>query len=221
MTTPHTSQEKTGPDEGTGFAAKDAAALMAQTIAAAQRRFDRRPPLLMLVGALVVLLAFGAVWLSVRHQHPYSGPSGAALGALYGTLIVWAVLVALVLRRARAGIGGRSVRQQRAAGVAFAAAWIAVYVFGGALHHAGVSRAIAYGIYPAAAPLVVVGTAAAASAAASEDWAALATSVGVIAVACGAAFAGPAAVWLVMGIGLSALVLAYAAIRARQVFAHA
>lgn len=219
--TPQTSQDRDKTGGSGAFEAKDAAALVEQTIATAQRRFDRRPPLLMLVGALVVLLAFGAVWLSVRHQHPYNGPSGAALGALYGTLIVWAVLVAVVLRRARAGIGGRSVRQQRAAGVAFAAAWIAVYVFGGALHHAGVSRAIAYGIYPATAPLIIVGAAAAASAAASEDWAALATSVAVIAVACGAAFAGPAGVWLVMGIGLSALILTYAAVRARQVFARA
>src|SRR2546429_7038591 len=34
------------------------------------------------------LAAYGAVWLSVRGQHPYKGPNGAALAAVYGAVIV-------------------------------------------------------------------------------------------------------------------------------------
>ena len=161
----------------------------------------------MLTGAAVVLVAYGAVWLSVRGQHPYSGPSGTALAVLYTTLIVWMVVVGVVFQRATSGVGGRSSRQQRADGAAFATIWTAVYVFQGALHHAGASHAIVYGIYPAAAPLIIVGSAAAAHAAARENWRVLGFAIAVVALAAGGAFAGPASVWAVIGIGLCVLLL--------------
>ena len=135
----------------------------------------------MLIGAAVVLLAYGAVWWSVRGQHPYSGPSGTALAVLYTTLIVWVVVVAVVFRRATSGVSGRSRRQQGADGAAFGTIWIAVYVFQGALHHAGASHAIVYGIFPAAAPLIIVGAAAAAHAAARENWRMLGVAIAVVA----------------------------------------
>src|SRR6185312_4764155 len=136
-----------------------AAALLAQTTRQAERRFHARPTALMVAAAATVLVAYGAVWLSVRHQHPYTGPSGTALGVLYGALAVWIVLVATVQHRA---LSGRSSRQRRIEAVAFVPIWICVYVFQGALHHAGASDAVTYGLYPAAAPLIIVGSAAAA-----------------------------------------------------------
>ena len=148
-------------DEGGELDPSTAAALLEQTKRRAQRKFDTRPPLLMLIGAVVVLVAYGAVWWSVRRQHPYSGPSGTALAVLYTTLIVWVVVVARFFRRATSGVSGRSSRQRGAEGAAFASIWTAVYVFQGALYHAGASHAIVYGIYPAAAPLIIVGGAAA------------------------------------------------------------
>jgi hypothetical protein len=160
---------------------------------------------------VVVLVAYGAVWLSVRDQHPYQGPSGTALAVLYGTLIAWVVLVTVVLRRATSGVGGRASRERRAAGIAFAAAWIAVYVFQGALHHAGAGNAIVYGIYPAAAPIIIVGSAAAAWEAAREHWRFMCFAIASVAVAAVGAFAGPAGVWGVIGIGLFVLAVAYAA----------
>jgi hypothetical protein len=188
-----------------------AAALLEQTRRRALREFDIRPPVLMLGGAVVVLIAYGAVWWSVRGQHPYSGPSGTALAVLYSTLVVWVVVVAVVFRRATSGVGGRSAQQQKADGAAFATIWIAVYVFQGALHHAGASHAIVYGIYPAAAPLVILGSAAAAHAAAREDWRTLGFALTVVALAAIGAYAGPAGVWGVIGIGLCVLLLGRAA----------
>ncbi len=198
------------------FDAREAAALLEQTKARAQRSLDRRPPLLVLLGAVLFLVAFGAVWWSVRRQHPYDGPAGWSLGVLYGIIAVWIVAVVFTLRRATTGIGGRSLRRQRAQGAAFATVWTAVYVFQGALHHAGASHAIAYGIYPATAPFIIVGSAAAATAAAQENWRDVCIAIVVIVVACGAAFAGAALVWLVMGVGLSAVLLLVAAIQIRQ-----
>ncbi len=189
-----------------------AATLLEQTTRRAQRQFDIRPPLLMLGGAVVVLVAYGAVWLSVRGQHPYSGPSGTALAVLYTTLIVWVVVVAVVFQRATSGVSGRSSQQRRIDGVAFATSWVAVYVFQGALHHAGASHAIVYGIYPAAAPLIVLGSAAATHAAARENWGVVGFALVVVTLAAVGAFAGPAGVWGVVGIGLCALLLARAAV---------
>jgi hypothetical protein len=155
----------------------------------------------------------GAVWLSVRDQHPYGGPTGTALAVLYGALLAWVILVAVVVRRATSGVGGRAARERRVGGIAFAVVWIAVYVFQGALHHAGAGNAIVYGIYPAAAPIVVVGSSAAAWQAAKENWSLMGLALAAVAIAAGAAFAGPVGVWGVIGIGLCALLLAWAAIQ--------
>lgn len=190
-----------------------AAMLLEATTRQARREFDIRPPLLMLTGAVVVLVAYGAVWLSVRGQHPYSGPSGTALAELYSTLLVWALLVAAFFQRATRGVGGRSARQRRTDGAAFATVWIAVYVFQGALLHAGASHAIVYGVYPAAAPIIILGGAAAAHEAAKENWSWVGVALAAVALASGAAYAGPAGVWGVMGVGLSVLLTGRAAVQ--------
>jgi len=208
-----TATENETGDDGGELDPREAAALLQQTTRQAERQFDIRPPILMLAAAATVLVAYGAVWLSVRNQHPYSGPSGTALAVLYGTLAVWIVLVATVLRRA---LSGRSSPQRRLEGVAFAAIWICVYVFQGALHHAGASDAIAYGIYPAAAPLIIVGSAAAAYEVARENRAQAGFALAAVVLASIASFAGPAGVWGVIGVGLCVLVLVGAAAQLRQ-----
>lgn len=206
-----TAAEAATADEGAELEPAAAAALLEQTTRNARHQFARRSPLLMVIAAAVVLITYGALWQSVRGQHPYSGPTGTALGILYGTLAVWVVIVSVYLRRARGGIGGRSTRQRRIAGVAFGTTWIAVYVFQGALYHAGASHAIAYGIYPAVAPLIVIGGAAATYGAAQEDWSVVGPAVAAVALGAGGAYAGPVGVWGVMGIGLCVLLLVYAA----------
>lgn len=200
----------------TEFEAREAAAVLEETTRRARRSLDRRPPLLMLVGAVLFLIAFGGVWWSVRRQHPYDGPAGWSLALLYGIIVIWGVTVSLTYRHATAGVGGRSRRRDRTDAAAFAPVWIAVYVFQSALHHAGASNAIAYGIYPATAPFIIVGSAAAGRAAAQENVRELAVALTLVLFGVGAAFAGPGAVWLVMGVGLSAVLLALAAVLAWQ-----
>lgn len=90
----------------------------------------------------MVLVAYGVIWLSVRNQHPYDGPSLPALSVVYGTIAVWCVFVAAVRKRAISGISGRSSQRRRGEAAAFAVAWVFVYVFQGALQHAGASPAI-------------------------------------------------------------------------------
>ncbi len=190
-----------------------AAVLLEQTTRRAEREFDLRPLLLMVAAAVTVLVAYGAVWFSVRHQHPYSGPSGTALGILYGTLAAWVVLNVVVLGRA---LRGRSSRQRRLEGLTFASIWICVYVFQGALHYAGASKAIVYGIYPAVAPLIVVGAAAAAYETAREKPVSAGFAVAAVVLGAIGSFAGPAGVWGVMGVGLCGLVLLGVAVQLWQ-----
>jgi hypothetical protein len=186
-----------------------AAALLEQTRRQARRTFDRRPPLLLLAGAPAFLLAYGSAWWSTRGQHPYVGPAGWSLGVIYSIVIAWAIAVTLAFKRATSGVGGRAARQRRAEGVAFAAVWISVYVVQGALYHAGASDAIAYGIWPATAPLIFVGGAAATNAAARAEWRTVVLAVALIAVCLGGLFSGPSTVWLVAGAGLAAVVAAF------------
>ena len=198
-------------DNGGELDPREAAALLDETSRRAQRQLDLHPPMLMLVAAVVVVVAYGVIWLSVRNQHPYDGPSLGALGVLYATIAAWGVLVSVVTRRAVSGVSGRSSQRRRGEAAAFAVAWIFVYVFQGALHHAGASHAIAYGIYPAAAPLIVVGSAAAAYEAAKENWEWAGFACAAVVLAGLAAYTGPATVWAVVGVGLAVLLVARAA----------
>jgi hypothetical protein len=197
--------------DGNGLDPQAAAGLLAQTTRQARRKFNPNPPLLSLLRAVVVFGAYGAVWLSVRGQHPYRGPSGWAIAVLY--LLIAIVIVASVafIRRANAGVHGKT-RAQPAEIAVLATAWILVYVFQGALEHSGLSHAITYGIYPATAPLMIIGLVGAALAQGRANWPTLAAALTVAVISCGAAYAGPAGAWLVAGIGLGLALLVHAAI---------
>jgi hypothetical protein len=190
---------------------REAAALLDQTTREAQRQFDLRQPPFILVAAGVELFAYGVVWLSVRHQDPYVGPAGWALAVLYAMIAVWIAIVAVARRRAYAGIGGQALRERNTTGWVFLIVWGSAFVFQGALHHAGASDAIVYGIFPATAPVIIVGGAAAAYMSAKEQPLTLYFALAAVALALVASFFGPIAVWGVMAIGACSLLLAYAA----------
>jgi hypothetical protein len=199
--------DTTTVDEGGEFDPRAAATLLEQTTRRAQRQFEFPSPLLTLIQAAALLAAYGAIWLSVRGQNPYSGPTGTALVELYAFIGVAAVAVGFEYRRASAGIGRRSSRQQWMQAIPFIAAFLSVYVLMGALRYDGFSTAIVYGILPAVGPLIVLGAAAAGYAAAREDKQMLGFAVALVAVGAGSAFAGPAGVWGVVGVGFCALLV--------------
>jgi hypothetical protein len=190
---------------------RDAAALLEQTTRRAKREFEIRTPLLMVLGAALVLVDYGGIWLSVRGQDPYVGPSGTTLVLLYSFVFAGIAVTAIVARRSINGIGGRSSRERQAQGIAFGTVWVLVYVFAGALDAAGAGPAIVYGIYPAAGPLIIVGSAAAGYEAAQEHWGWVALTLAVVALGALAAYSGPVNVWGVIGAGFSLLLLLRAA----------
>ncbi|MGH2595672.1 MAG: hypothetical protein ACRDH7_06890 [Actinomycetota bacterium] len=182
------------------FDPSDAADLLVSTRRRARRGFEQRTPVVYLFAAVVMLGAYGALWLSVRHQDPYVGPSLAVIGLIYGIVVVAVVVSATTYRRATRGIRGPSRREDAIRGIAIGVPWIAVYVFDGALKANGFGPAIVYGVFDAAAPWLVVGAAFAAFSAGRERWGEMGQGLTVLVIGTTAAFFGPAGVWGVLAV---------------------
>ena len=201
----------TPADEGDVLEAVQAADILDRATRRARRQFDANPPVLGVLNAVIVLVAYGAVWLSVRGQHPYDG------------LRVWLIVLIAMLarlvftlaigffRHATKGVSGSSSRPWWAEVAAVTVVLAAVLVFMAALVHAGADHVIAYGVYPAAVPLIVVGGTLAGFLAARADWPGFAAALAVVCVGAGSAFAGPAGAWGVAGLGACLALLGHTA----------
>ncbi len=209
----HTPDTSVG--NGGNFDPQQAAALLDQTTQQARRQLEPAQPWLLVIRAVLVLAVCGAVWLSVRGQHPYRGPTAAVLPVVLAFVVLNFGATVAVRKRATAGVSGRS-RLRPAEITVLAAAWIAAFVVMGALAGAGVSRAIVYGLYPATVPLMVAGLAWAGIMAARANWRACGTGLAVAAVGAVGAFTGPAGAWAVAGVGLCVTLLGTAAAIAWQ-----
>jgi hypothetical protein len=193
-------------DEEAELDPRAAAELIASTKLRAQRQFDVWPPYLLFIGSALFLFCYGAVWWSVRHQHPYVGPTGGSLAILYGGVVAWIVAVVMVVSRANYGVSGASRRRR-----AFRSGYLIIIVgysaYQGALYHAHASHAIVYGVFPASIQWLFAGTAFITIGAIREELPAMALGGALVALGVASAFSGPVVGWLVSGIGL-ALVLA-------------
>jgi hypothetical protein len=195
-----------------GLDPQEAARLLEQTTRDAKRQFELSPPWITALMGAVILVAYGALWLSTRGQHPYKGPSLGVVGVVYAAVAVSIAASVKVYRRATAGVSGPAVNQQRAEGVAI----LVSFVFGspvlqGAMKHYGAGDAIVYGVIPAAAPLIIVGTTALGIAASKADWPQFGAALAVVAGGVVAVFVGPSGAWLAAGIALFIAVAGYAA----------
>jgi hypothetical protein len=202
-----------------GMDPRGAANLLERTQREAQRELDFRSPWLSLLAAGVVLAGFGSVWLSVRGQHPYKGPTTASLVVLYALVLIRIGSVLYAHRRASAGVTGRSVRLRRAEAAGLVVALAAVYVLMAALAHDGALHAATGWVYGVTATLIVLATFWAARSAVREDWQELGISIAIMVVAAASALAGPRGMWLSDGIGLCVVLLAISATRARLLHA--
>ena len=108
----HTSDTAAAGNGGT-FGPEQAAALLDQTTQQARREFSPRPPWLLATRAVMVLAALGAIWLSVRGQHPYRGPTAADIPVLIGFIVVNFAATVAVRRHATAGVPGDPVQPGR------------------------------------------------------------------------------------------------------------
>jgi len=198
------------PGNGGAFDPQEAAALLDQTARQARRQLQPSPPWLLATRAVMVLAALGAIWLSVRGQHPYRGPTAADIPVLVAFIVVNFALTVGVRHRAMAGVQGRSRFTQPEIAV-MVVAWIVTIVAILVLAAAGVS----YSHYPTTL-LIMPGLAWAAVSGARAGWRRSATGLAVAAVGVAGLFAGSAGAWLVAAVGLCAIFIVRAAINARQ-----
>ena len=212
--TPGTTSADSDSDSDSDFDPLQAAALLDQTTAQARRTFTPGTPALFVFRAVLALVVGGGFWPSVRGQDPYTGPTGPALPiafALVAINIGWSVWG---LRRAGAGVSGPAQRKRQTGIVVMLAAWVVAYAVTAAVDHAGPSNPV-WGLYPASAPLLIVGLVAAVIAVALlRDWPGAGLCLGIAIVGAVAGFGGPATAWLIMGIGLCAVCLGSAALAA-------
>jgi hypothetical protein len=200
--------------QGSGFDPRQAAALLDQATQQARRTFTPLTPLLFTFRAGVALVVFGGCWLSVRGQHPYTGHISGRVIAIAIVLVAINIgWTARVIGRAGTGVSGPAQRKWQAWTGIMVAAWIIGYATTAPLYHAGVSHPV-WGLYPASAPLLIIGLAAAAAASAFRYWPLAGTALGIAVTAAAAGFGGPADSWLIVGIGLCAVYLGIAAFTA-------
>ena len=201
--------------EESGMAPREAAMLLERTHLQAQRALEFRSPWLSLIAAGAVFVGFGSVWLSVRDQHPYKGPTEASLVVLYALVLIRIGSVLYAHRRASAGVSGRSVRLRRAEGAALAVTLIAVYTLMAALEHDGIGGHAGFDwVYGVTATLIALAGFWAAVSAVRENWRDLGVSMAIMLVAAGSAVAGPRGMWLSDGVGLCAVLLGVSLARA-------
>jgi hypothetical protein len=212
----HPPDNETLAGNGGNFDPQQAAALLDQATVQARRTFTPGPPLLWVYRAAFVLVAFGGYWLSVRgHHNPYAAPPGALVAVIFALVAINIGWSTWALKRAGAGVSGPAQRQRRAWIGVMLIVWAAAYAVTAPLYHPAATYPV-WGLYPASAPLMLVGLAGAATAAARHDWPTAAPLLAIALVAAAAGFGGPAGAWLIMGIGLSAVCLGTAAVKARQ-----
>jgi hypothetical protein len=202
--------DTTTAGNGGNFDPQQAAALLDQTTQQARRKLEPSPPWLLATRAVMVLVTCGAVWLSVRGQHPYKGPTAAVIPVLVAFIVINFVATVGVRKRQTAGVRGPS-RLRPAEIAILTLAWVAVVVIMVALAAAGVN----FSLYPTTV-LIVPGLAWAAVMAARRNWRSFGTGAGVVAVGVVGAFAGPAGAWVVAGVGLCLVLLGTAAAVAWQ-----
>lgn len=211
-------RDDTAADES-GLTPEQAADLIEHTSQEAKRQFGYwQSPWLSLAGAVIWLAIYGILWLSVRGQHPYEGPTGWALLTIYSLIFVTAIAASVVTRqrRGRQGVSGRTRRREAYLGAVMGSAYIAHVVFQGALLHLGAGPAIVYGVYPAVVSPIVLLAAAGVFAVARDDVVTVWAMIAVIGVLAGSAFAGPIGVWLCCGVGGFVVALVLAAVQFRQ-----
>ena len=212
----HTPDNETLADNDRPLGPQEAAALLDQATVQARRRFSPGPPLLWVYRAAFVLVVFGGYWLSVRgHQDPYSAPPGGLVAVIFALVAINIGWSTWALKRAGAGVSGPAQRKRQAWIGVMLVVWIAAYAFTVPLYHASASYPV-WALYPASAPLMIVGLAAAATSAVRRDWPTAGITLAIAIIAAVAGFGGPAGSWLIMGIGLSAVCLGTAAFKVWQ-----
>ena len=198
-------------DQGSELAPREAARILEESTQHARRALNPESPLTAALAAVFFLFAYGAVWLSLRDQHP-AVPALWSVAVFYGLIAVFGIFVGVTSSRASAGVGlsDQAKRQQWALGAAVGAAGVGAWTVEGALRHLGVSFEIVYGVFGPTVPLIALAGAYAGVVAMRENWLQLGACIAIIGVASVSTFFGPSGAWGLTGLGSCLVLLVYA-----------
>ena len=211
-----------GPDEeadaqdATVMDAQGAAVIMQQARERAGRELRVRRPVLFVTWGLVLLIGYGAMWLSVRGQRPYTGPAWETLLLAFLLVLAAATITAQVVDWAASGVGGRSEVRRGIFVLALISGFAALEIEKSAMVHAGASTRVA-AMLGAAAPMLAAGLVFVATSAPAGrlNWSRLALGGWLLAVAVGGIWGGPVTNLAVCALAGGGGVLAMAAIEPR------
>lgn len=193
------------------FSPEQAAALLTQTTQQTRRQLEPAQPWLLAIRAVGVLAVGYVVWLSVRGQHPYKGPTSSVIPVLIAFVVVNFIATTTVRKHAIAGVSGRS-RLHPVEITILAAAWIIPSVILVLMAIDRVSDSVVFGVYPTSVPLLAAGLSWAAITARRAQWRECGAGLAVAVVGALDAVTGPVGTWLSMGIGLCTALLGGAVI---------
>lgn len=204
----------TAATDGGGFDPRQAAAALDQASWRARRSFALTPPALWAFRSLVAIVGCGSVWLSVRRQHPYTGPTAPYVAIAFVPVVINIIWSSIALKRAGTGVSGPVQRATRIWLGIMLGVWIVAYAIAAPLFHAAEGNS-AWGWYPANAPFIIVGLVGAVGAVVLRGWPMAGICLTIALIAAAAGFGGPAGSWLIVGIGIGAMMLIGAAYTAR------
>ena len=80
---------------------QEAAAVVEDARARARRELVICAPLVYAAWGLTLLLGYGAMWLSVRGEHPYTGPSGGSIAVVLALAALAVAAVVVIVSNAK------------------------------------------------------------------------------------------------------------------------
>jgi len=134
---------------------QEAAAIVQDARACARRELVISAPVVYAAWGLVWLLGYGGMWLSVRGQHPYRGPSGVSIAVVFVLAGFAAAAVLVIARKAAVGIDGRSVLYRRFILAAWAAGYLILLIVQAVISGSVSTRTLA--MMALAGPLLLAG----------------------------------------------------------------
>ncbi len=194
--------------------AQQAANILQAAGSRARRQLTVSQPPLLLAWAVIYFVLYGVLWLSVRHQRPYDGPTQGAVALIVVLATASVIITVAVVGRAATGIGGLSAIHRRLYSLAVSIGLVGVFTLEAALDHAGASRALLT-TYGASAPLLVIGVTYMVGAGISLNWTTFGLGGWLVATAAGSAFASPWTIWAVDALAVPAGFLLGAAVSLR------
>jgi len=141
--------------EDQDMSVQEAAAVARDARARARKELVISAPLVYAAWGLVWLIGYGAMWLPVRGQHPYSGPSGVSIAAVFVLAGFAAAGVLVIASKAVAGIDGQSVRYRRIILATWATGYLILLIVQAAISGSVSTRTLAFAGF--AGPLLLGG----------------------------------------------------------------